>query len=88
MTFDELKTLEPRLQALEDDIRAVKDDESKPYFCANDLWYKRFKRRLSGLVGWERKIGPETLQTSEAYQVSTWFLWDLLPSCRGSCGCL
>lgn len=55
--FDRLCTLEPRLRELYDEISQVKDDPTKPSFCANTLWHgtpkqKGFKSRMLRLVGY------------------------------------
>jgi len=76
LTWDELARLEPRLQELLDEARAIKDDKSKPTFCANDIFFIEsapgkdgFKMRLIELVGWSREhymyVEKGLLPTSE-----------------------
>lgn len=90
-TWEQLVKAEPALAALEREIKKVKP--RGPHFCANDAWYGRypyypnFRREVIRLVGWERKSGPEFMQTAAAYDVAYRHLYDLLPPCR-DCACL
>jgi hypothetical protein len=90
MTFEDLCLIEPRLKDLELEIKYVKDDEQKPYFCANSLWYRTgrldpsFRKRMSALVGWQAE--NSRLRNSEAYAVAYDHLYFLLPNCR-NCSC-
>ena len=91
MTFDEMLELEPRLRALRDEIRRVKDD-GREHLCANELWYgtseipfaDTFKGRMCKLVGWDADV--PALRTEEAYDVALDALYSELPDCR-NCGC-
>jgi hypothetical protein len=83
--FAELCRREPRLAALERDIRAVKDNGGR-WFCANDWWYGSFEPRLVQLVGFGAEQ-PE-LRTSETYDVAYDALYEQLPDCRGECRCV
>jgi len=44
--FSILCQKEPRLRALYDRARAVRDDTSKPSFCANNVWVNALKPQL------------------------------------------
>jgi len=89
VTFDQLCEVEPKLRALWEEARAVKDDKSKPLFCANAFWYgwrpyKGFKPRLVRLVGqFARK---PALRTKVAYDVGYQEVYHQLPNCR-NCWC-
>ena len=92
LTFEGLCELEPRLRALYNEVSAIKDDGSKPYFCANHTWDEwneetgnSFKGRVAELVGYRRKEHP-VLGTSRAYRVAYHTIYDALPDCR-SCVC-
>ena len=88
LTWARLARLEPQLAALLVEARAV--DGRDPHFCANRVWYRDFKPRLLGLVGWALKERPgaaPVLATSEAYSLATETLYDALPGCRG-CWCI
>lgn len=92
MTFDRLCELEPKLKSLADEASATRDDGTKEAFCANAIWYGYFghpgiKPRLLLLVGWERPDGPDELLTTEAYDVAYDTIYNMLPDCRGECGC-
>ena len=39
--FDELCEIEPRLRALYERAKGIKDDKRRPSFCANDVWFGR-----------------------------------------------
>ena len=93
MTFEQLCELEPKLKALAEEAKATRDDGSGEAFCANAVWYgyaghRGIKRRLLLLVGFERPDGPDELLTTEAYDVSYQAIYDMLPDCRGECGCM
>jgi hypothetical protein len=90
-TFADLIALEPRLAALEREVRAVRDEDA-PVFCANGLWYgyggyRGIKPRLSQLVGFET-CRKDLIGTPLAYDVAYDHLYELLPDCRGACSCL
>jgi hypothetical protein len=86
LTFDHLADLEPRLEDLEAAILALRRTRRRGRFCANEVWYRRFKPRLQLLVGWEAR-GDSVLTTTQAYDTAYEYLYDLLPSCR-RCDCL
>src|SRR5215472_1761839 len=83
--FEKLCAIEPRLAALLERARAVKDDPAKPSFCANHIWYEELKPELTRLVGWRRKDNP-ALGTPRAYDISYQIIYDVLPACR-DCAC-
>jgi hypothetical protein len=93
MTFDQLCELEPRLRQLAREAKSVRDDGTAKAFCANAAWYGYFgnpgiKPRLLLLVGFERPNGPDELRTTEAYDVAYDAIYNMLPDCRGECGCM
>ena len=94
MTFSELCELEPKLKGLADEAKNTRDPGTGDAFCANAIWYGYFGRqgikpRLLKLVGWERRIaGPAELRTEQAYDIAYDTIYNLLPSCRGQCGCM
>ena len=91
-TFDELCEIEPRLRALYERAKAIKDDKRHPYFCANDVWYGRrgwegLKPELCNLVGhWSQNHHPK-LRSRTAYDIAYHTIYDALPDCR-NCGCI
>lgn len=89
LKWSQLVKWEPRLKELQRDIKAVKDDPTRPAFCANLVWYKAggFKVRLCHLVGWDAEGSEPLLHTPEAYDLAYDRLYELLPPCR-NCNCL
>lgn len=85
MNWNELAKLEPKLQKLFDEAKAI-DPGDNEHFCANHIWYNEFKPRVSSLVGWERATPPVELQTEDAYDIAYQTIYDQLPGCR-DCGC-
>lgn len=75
---------EPRLLLLFNDIREIKDDKTKPSFCANFIWYRDFKPRMIKLAGWGCK--DEVLKTCKSYDMVYEKLYNALPNCR-NCLC-
>lgn len=86
ITWEVLVELEPRLQQVFDECAAVKDDQLAPWFCANRIWYNRFKPRIVQLVGFERADHP-ILGTPTAYNIAYNTCYHQLPYCR-DCDCL
>lgn len=87
ITWEYIVQLEPKLLELEKQIKAVKDDRTKPSFCANNVWYRQFKPKMVVLVGWSSKSKLPELMTDDAYDVAYDHLYALLPNCR-NCMCL
>jgi len=89
--FKKLSKLEPRLAALYEQAKSVRDDGKSQSFCANSIWYgyssnAGLKPRLVELVGHRRKDDP-ILGTSRAYDIAYRTIYEALPACRG-CGCV
>lgn len=87
--FARLCVVEPRLTQLLKEAQSIEDDGKQPSFCGNDIWYDKFKERMSLLVGWEPMLaqGKEILCTEQAYDAAYLVLYDALPDCR-NCLCL
>lgn len=51
-------------------------------YCANEAWYRTYKREVCDLVGWN--ADDIRLQSSAAYDTVYGYLYDLLPNC--TCG--
>jgi hypothetical protein len=85
--FNSLAGLEPLLGSLMREAASTLDagDES---FCANRLWYQRFKPRLEAIVGWHRQAGPDVLKTAEAYDAAYEAIYMALPDCRNCFACM
>ena len=76
LTWASLVEHEPRLNALLADAKSIKDDRSKPNFCANAAWYgysgwAGLKRRLLFLVGWNRGMRSEGASSLEVVNLAT-----------------
>jgi hypothetical protein len=85
-----LVKIEPLLVELLKEVEAIRDDRTKPSFCANRLWYGRgpngeesIRTRMEELVGWDCPT-PE-LQNHIDHAVAYGVLYNLLPDCR-NCG--
>jgi hypothetical protein len=92
LTWQQLVAAEPRLGSLMREIKTVRDDKSRPSFCANAVWYgyydyPGFKPRLYELAGWGAKSAPDLLRTMEAYDLAYDKLYAALPNCR-NCNCM
>ena len=68
--FDHLCELEPRLRTLADEAAAVRDDGESDYFCANEVWFERFKPRLIGLVGFYAGYPPFSRSQAEDQELT------------------
>jgi hypothetical protein len=87
VTWSQLTAAEPRLIALLEEVKHVRNRAGKQRsFCANDAWYTFFEQKMGRLVGWER-AGHLLLGTEAAYDAAYQHLYALLPNCR-KCGCL
>ena len=85
MTWDEIAVVEPRLQELYDEARAVRDGKKEGRFCANMIWSERFRPRLVRLAGFY--AAKEDLRTTTAYEIAYEKIYRPLPACR-NCSCL
>src|SRR5262245_37108682 len=91
MTWVKIVRIEPRLKRLYAEISKIKDDKTKPSFCANAVWYGYFshhglfKECMLCLAGFYADK-PE-LRTMETYNLVCDKLNNALPNCR-NCGCL
>ncbi len=88
--FEKLCGMEPRLQALYKKAKGMRDDPSRPSFCANAVWFgalgeEGLRGEMARLVGWFAE-NPE-LRTTEAYDIAYETLYQALPNCR-ACGCM
>ncbi len=86
LTWALLVQLEPELEALYREIRTLRGKGGR-VFCANRVWYSRFKGRLLRLVGWEARNPDPRIRSAEAYDLAYQKLYDALPNCR-NCSCL
>jgi hypothetical protein len=86
-TLEQLVALDPRIGLLLRDAGRVKDDGGPEGFCANLVFYTRFKPRVMALVGWERQDGPAELRTPYAYDLVYDAIYEKMPDCR-RCLCL
>jgi len=84
LTFDDLAGMEPLLAKLRAEIARVKDDGSRDYFCANQVWFSAFKPVMVLLVGYHarRRVEQPLLGTAAAYDIAYRDLYDALPFCR------
>jgi len=92
LSWELLCELEPRLLVLLAEVKSIKDDKSKPYFCANSVWYGHgnnvsIKNKMCELVGFNARGGDQRLHTCEAYDIALQKLYYALPDCR-DCNCL
>lgn len=85
LTWEALTEREPELIALRREIEAVKDNA--PQFCANKLWYGRFKQQMMKLVGDLASRDDAVIGSSEAYDLAYQTLFHILPQCRHEGGC-
>ena len=83
LTWEQLTAVEPRLLDLHNEAKVV--DGSDEHFCANRVWYDRFKPRLLRLVGWE--CDNPKINTERAWDVAYETIYGVLPPCR-ECSCL
>lgn len=91
LTWNQLCELEPGLLDLLAEVKSVKDDKSKPSFCANAVWYGEnghtsLKSRMSSLVGWYAKSLDPRVRSPRAYDLAVDNLYSKLPGCR-NCRC-
>jgi hypothetical protein len=96
LAWEKLIKMEPDLDQVLKQAEAVKDDKSKPSFCASWVWYgydekwpgpRGFKGKISHLVGWDsRNDFHRILGSSEAYDLTYEKIYATLPNCR-NCFC-
>jgi predicted DNA-binding transcriptional regulator AlpA len=92
--WNTLVKLEPRLDKLYRKVTAIKDDPTKPSFCANYEWYDNttdgpsLESQMCTLVGRKCKNtgGDKRLKSKEAYDIAYRTLYNKLPDCR-NCQC-
>lgn len=89
--FDELVRREPRLAALEERVRAVRDTGEGSFFCSNHVWLPLASelRQLVGVYrrGWSAHEPGDPLYDTYAFEACYLRLSRVMPPCRG-CGCL
>lgn len=82
----ELCEHEPRLQVLYDAFCSVDDDNSRKYFCANEVM-RNYQFQIDSMVGWYSTSTDSFLHTEQAYMTTISTLFHSLPPCR-RCGCV
>jgi hypothetical protein len=94
LTFHQLCQPEPRLRQFFLKVRAISDDKSRRYCCANELWNGcaagnhtpgNLREELDDLVGFF--AGNPKLRTGEAHDLAHQVLYNLPPD-RRDCSCL
>lgn len=94
LRFRHLCRREPRLLELYRKVAAIRDNPSKPYFCANEHWYGYrggegapggLRKMLDDLVGVFAE-NPK-LRTFQAHDIARRVLYGELPDCR-NCSCV
>ncbi len=82
LTWKKIHRMSPMVRSIEHDIRFVKDDKSKVWFCANKIWYRDFKERVIAAAGWESRDPNPEMHTQQAYDIVYRHLYEMLPPCR------
>ena len=85
MNYKEAVKVEPKLNFLEKELRAEKDDKTKNWYCANRVWYPNYKPTVVKLVGWYSE--NLKLKDEKTYENVYEYLYNLLPDCR-NCACM
>jgi len=62
--YEDLVLLEPRLPALEEEVRAIHDDGSKSFFCSNYEWLPIYAK-LKVILGVGRKEPDRTPSSAD-----------------------
>jgi len=75
---------DPRLLCLLKEVQEV--DGSGQHYCANLIWVRSFKPRLTNLVGWSVSAHP-MLGSRQAYDCAYTKIYEALPDCR-DCACI
>jgi len=85
--WEQLIKAEPRLLKLYNKVKKDSEKYAKitDSFCANDVWYEKYKPRLCLLVGWEAQ--NKSISDETSYDVAYNTIYELLPNCK-NCGCL
>ena len=83
MTWNEIIKIESSLAALLKEAKKV--DGRDKHFCANKVWYSRFKPRLVYLVGFSAR--NLELRSSQVYDIAYRKIYNVLPPCK-ECLCL
>lgn len=84
ITWETIIAIDPYFDDLLREIEGIEQGEN---FCANNVWYKRYKPIVLRRVGWYApNYAPEILKTERAYEIVYEKLYDALPNCKG-CGC-
>lgn len=89
-TLSDLLTLDPRLAELEQEVDALRDDGTSPWYCSNFVWLP-INTRLRLIVGVARLAQPgdeahPELYDSHSYELIFTHLSRKVPGCR-DCGC-
>ena len=80
LTWRELVRREPRLRSLYLFARDIVKPKDKP-FCANALWWAVIEPQFKGLVGWYAQVQDGVVNTSEAYRLAHYRIYEALPDC-------
>jgi hypothetical protein len=82
--WPDLIAAEPRLERLYTDVCRLRDPGGL-CFCAEAIWHRQMKARLTHLVGFQAS-DPE-LRSMGAYDVAFEKIYGAMPACRG-CACV
>lgn len=85
LTWEMICELEPGMEQLYQQAESIRDDERRPRFCANKIWYRHFKPLVVWRVG--RQASIPALKSSLAYDIACDKIYNALPNCR-NCSCL
>lgn len=84
LTWETIIAIDPFFDDLLHEIEGTEPGER---FCANDIWYKKYKPIILRRVGYcSPNYAPEILKTERAYEIVYEKLYGALPNCKG-CGC-
>jgi hypothetical protein len=84
--WKELVAIEPELAKLYEEVCSLKDPGGRS-FCAEAVWHRQLKARLTWLVGFRAHGDDPRLRSMAAYDIAFETVYGALPPCRG-CGCL
>jgi hypothetical protein len=85
VTWPKLVEREPRLAELEQRVAQLGELPESIPFCGDRAWFGGLCERLYPLVGC--LVRDPMLGSADAYDTAYAHLRDLLPPCRGRCGC-